>query len=97
MCAGDKGMKLSFMFALVGLAATGILSGCNVGMMPEGPSPSEVKAKIAAMPPDQQIAFYKNSPMPPAEKAAKIAEIEQKYNIKADAPSNPPGGPPTGK
>ena len=88
-----KSMKLNASNVLFAAIAVGTLSGCNVGMMAEGPSPSEIKAKVAAMPPDQQIAFYKNSPMPAADKAKKIAEIEQKYNIKADASANAPGKP----
>lgn len=93
--AGGKNMKFNIMVALVGLMGAGVLSGCNSGMMAEGPNPTEVKAKIAAMSPEKQIAFYQGSPMPPAQKAAKIAEIEKKYGIKAGEPASHPGAVPS--
>jgi len=81
---GLKGntMKLKLMVMLLAVIVAGGMSGCSMGMMPEGPSASQVKEKVAAMPPDQQIAFYQNSPMSPAKKAAKIAEIKAKYGLK---------------
>jgi hypothetical protein len=74
---------------MLSVAATLCIAGCNVGMQPSGPSPDEVRAKIATMPPEKQIEMVQNSPMPPAAKAAKIAELESKYGIKASAPSRP--------
>ena len=78
---------LACLFLAVGLAIT----GCNVGMAPKGPDEAEVKAKEAALPPQQQIAMLRSSPMPGPEKQKRIADIEQKYNIKADSPSTTPG------
>jgi len=75
-------MMLKVSAALTGVLAVLVLSGCSVGMMPEGSSPSEVRAKVAAMPPEKQIEFIQSSPMKPAEKAAKIAEIKTKYGLK---------------
>jgi len=69
-------------FAIVGIATAIVLSGCNSGTMPEGPSPSEIQKKIASFPPEKQIEMYKNSPMSPDQKAAKIAEIKAKYGLK---------------
>ena len=68
--------------ALVGAIFVLALSGCNVGMQPEGPNPDEVKAKEASLPPEQQIAMIKNAPMPADQKAAKIAEVKAKYGLK---------------
>jgi len=75
-------MKMKLAYALVGVLAVGVLSGCSTGMQPEGPSADDLKKKEAAMPPDQQIAMIQNSPMPKAQKDQKIAELKAKYNIK---------------
>jgi hypothetical protein len=75
-------MKLKYCIVFVGLSGVGVLSGCNVGMQPEGPDVAQVKAREASLPPDQQIAMIKDAPMPAAQKAAKIAEIKSKYGIK---------------
>ena len=69
----------------LGTAALLWVCGCNAGMEPEGPSPDQIKAKMAAMPIDQQIALIKNSPMPKAEKAQKIAELQAKGTSTAPA------------
>jgi hypothetical protein len=65
------------------LLLSGIACGCSVGMEPQGPSPSEIQAKIAAMPPEQQISLIQNSPMPKAVKDQRIQEIRTKFNLPA--------------
>ncbi len=77
---------------LIGIVAA---AGCNLGMQPAGASPEEVKSTIAKMKPEDQIKFYESSPMPAAQKAAKIAEIKAKYGITGDTPAPAPGRPPT--
>lgn len=69
-------------------------------MAPKGPDLEEVKQKEASLPPQQQIDLVRSSPMTATDKAKRIKEIEDKYNVKADAaPQNPgnPGGQPTTK
>ena len=78
------------------LAVALVTSGCSLGMAPKGPDEAEVKKLEAAMPPQQQIQMIRNSPMPGPEKQKRIADIEQKYNIKADAPTSTPGRPASG-
>lgn len=69
-----------FWLALSALAAL-VLGGCNVGNAPEPMSASDVKAEVAKLSPEQQIDWINRSPMPPEEKARKIAEIKQKAGI----------------
>ncbi len=79
---GKQNMKIkpinALVFGVVGFA----LVGCSIGMQPEGPTSDQIKAKMAAMPPEKQIELIQNSPMKPDEKATKIAEIKQKFGIK---------------
>ena len=75
-------MNFKLASALVAAAAALVVTGCSVGMQPEGSSVDQIKAKEAAMPPEQQISMIQNSPMPADQKAAKIAELKTKYNIK---------------
>lgn len=92
-------MKQTLELGALLAAAMIALTGCNVGMAPAGPDPDQIRQEIAAMPPQKQIHLIQGSPMPTKQKQQKIAEIEQKYNIKADtsaAPSAPVPGGPTG-
>jgi hypothetical protein len=75
-------MKLNSKFVVAGILAAGILAGCSMGMQPTGSTVDQIKAKEAAMPPDQQISMIEHSPIPPAEKAKKIAEIKAKAGLK---------------
>ena len=68
--------------AFIGAVWVVTTCGCSMGMQPEGPNAEQVKAKEASLPPDQQIAMIKYSPMPAAQKAEKIAEVKAKYGIK---------------
>jgi len=75
-------MKTTLTLVLVGLIGVGVLSGCSMGMQPEGPNVEALKKKEDSLPPDQQISMIEHAPMPEAQKAQKIAEIKTKYNIK---------------
>jgi len=79
------------LFALGIFAALGI-SGCHVGNAPEPMSATEVKDAVAKLPPQQQIDWINRSPMPPDEKAKRIAEIKAKAGIS----SGPSGSGPMG-
>ena len=68
---------------LLGLACL----GCNVGSAPEPMNESQLKDAVDQLKPQDQINYIRSTPMPEAKKAERIAEIEKKYNIKADAPT----------
>jgi len=85
-------MNWKLAFAVAGVVSVAVISGCNVGMQPEGPDINEVKRREAALPPDQQIKMIMSSPMKGDEKKARIAEIRQKYHLPADDASSS-GGP----
>lgn len=75
----------------VGLLAVLSLVGCNVGEAPSG-SPQAVQDQFKSMKPEDQIKFIQDSPMPPADKAAKIEEIKKQAGITGETPA--PTGPP---
>lgn len=85
--------KRIFTFAAATVAAV-LLGGCNIGNAPEPMAASEVKKEVEKLTPDQQIDWYNRSPMPPAEKQKKIAEIREKYGLQ-DSGGGPsaPGAP----
>ena len=59
-----------------------VLAGCNAGAAPETMKPEDVKSAVDKATPEQQIDWYKRSPLPEAEKNKKIAEIKEKAGIK---------------
>ena len=69
-----------------------ILVGCNAGMAPEPMSQSELKSAVDKASPADQIAWIKSSPMPAAEKDAKIKAIEEKTGYKAPESNAPNTG-----
>jgi hypothetical protein len=81
-------------FWMAGLFAL-VCVGCNVGNAPEPMSEDQLKSAVEKLPPKDQIAYINSSPMPPAEKARRIKEIEDKTGYKAEAPAG--GPPPTGR
>jgi hypothetical protein len=58
------------------------IAGCNIGNAPEPMSEAELKKAVENAKPEDQIAWIQRSPMPTAEKEAKIAEIKEKHGIK---------------
>jgi dethiobiotin synthetase len=75
----------------VGIVFALTLSGCdNIGNAPKGPDASEVQQEVSKETPQQQINFYKFSPMSADKKAAKIKEIEEKYGVKDQSPTTTP-------
>jgi hypothetical protein len=79
-------MSKTHYFAIA-VAAGLTLAGCNAGMEPEGPTPDQIRAKLATLPPNEQIAMLQHSPMPKAEQEQKIEEIRTKYGLPAPASS----------
>jgi len=57
------------------------LTGCNAGMAPAG-SADDVKSAYEKMSPAEKIKFINSSPMPAADKAKKIKEIEDQTGVK---------------
>lgn len=80
---------------ILALALVGILAGCNAGMAPAGPDQNEIKARMAKLPVDQQIALIKSSPMSQAEKDAKIAELQG--GKAPESTGNPTAAPGSGR
>ena len=76
---------------IVGLLAVA-LAGCNVGNAPEPMSESDLKSAVEKLPPQDQINYINASPMPPAMKAQRIKEIEDKTGYKAPASGVPAAG-----
>ena len=69
-------------------------AGCNIGNAPEPMSGTDVKSAVEQLPPEKQIEWYQRSPMPPAEKQAKINEIKKKAGMPVDeGPAAPQGAP----
>ena len=86
-----------YSIALLAIAAGSLISGCNVGNAPEGPSTEQFQKEVASQPPADQIRLIQASPAPAADKAARIEEIKKKYNLSdADvaAATAPPAGTP---
>lgn len=79
------------LWTITAVAAALALGGCNAGMEPAGPTPEEIQAKIATLPPDQQISMIQHSPMPKADQEKRIQEIRDKYNLPAPAGAAPAG------
>src|SRR5579862_5824236 len=57
-------------------------AGCSFGDAPRGLTPEETRAAVAALPPQQQIDYLNRSPLPPAEKQRRIADIKAQHGIK---------------
>lgn len=76
---------------ILGLAAISC-AGCNAGNAPEPMNEQQLKGAVEKLSPKDQIAYIKSSPMPPAMKAQRIKEIEDKTGYK-DTDS---GAPKTG-
>ena len=68
-----------------------MVAGCSVGEAPAGMSGDDAKTAVSKMSPQDQIKFIQSSPMPPDEKAKKIAEIEAKSGVKAAESGAPKG------
>jgi hypothetical protein len=69
-------------------------AGCNVGNAPEPMSETDLKTTVEKLPAKEQIAYINSSPMPPAMKAQRIKEIEEKTGYKdtgESAPKTPSG------
>lgn len=88
----NKKLKFSILLA----ALTFGIVGCSIGDAPAGQSADEAKAAFENSPPEEQIKLVMSSPMPPDQKAARIAEIRKKYNLPDPGTGAPagPGGPP---
>jgi hypothetical protein len=76
---------------IAGTILGALLVGCNVGEAPSG-SEQAVKDQFNSMKPEEKIRFIQSSPMPAAEKQAKIDEIKKQAGITGDvaAPAGPP-------
>ena len=73
-------------FIAVALGAT-LLLGCSSGDGPSGPGDDNaVNDALKSMSKEEKIKFYQNSPLPPAEKAAKLKELGAEA-----APADPSG------
>lgn len=83
--------KLTIPFLTLFLCVT--LVGCNPGQQPSGMSDTDAKATIEALPPEDKIRAIASSPMTPAEKEKRYAEIEKETGVKAkDVLANQPRG-----
>ena len=71
-----KSMLVSLAAGVLGLA------GCSIGDAPQGLSPAETRAAVAALPPLKQIEYINRSPLPQKEKEKRIAEIKAANGIK---------------
>ncbi len=69
-----------------------VLVGCNAGMAPEPMNPDQLKSAVDKATPEQQVKWVQSSPMPAAEKAKRIKEIEDKTGYKAPEISAPQTG-----
>ncbi len=56
--------------------------GCNVGNAPEPMNEDQLKAAIEKLPPKDQVAYIKSTPMSAEKKAERIKEIETKTGYK---------------
>jgi len=79
---------------IIALGALMGIQGCNVGNAPEPMDANQVNNAVNNAKPEDQIAFWNSSPLPPAEKKAKIDAIRKKYNLPDN--SGAQGGPPPG-
>jgi PBP1b-binding outer membrane lipoprotein LpoB len=88
-------MKVFAKSSFVVFVLASILSGCSsIGNAPAGQSPDEAKAAFDGMSPDEKIKMIESSPMPPAEKEARIKELEAqggKRSSNTGAPQIPNG------
>ncbi len=84
-------MKKILGFLLLASTAYCLVACGNDATPPQPMSGKETEDALSKATPEQQIEWYQRSPMPPAEKAKKIAEIEEKYGIKAKPSNVPPG------
>jgi len=71
-----------------------VVAGCNVGNAPEPMSASQVRDEVAKLSPQQQIDWVNRSPMPPEEKAKRIADIKAKAGITGGPTGSQPMGAP---
>ena len=55
--------------------------GCNIGNAPTPMEASEVQGAVDKLPPQDQIRYIQNSPLPQAEKDKRIAEIKAKHGL----------------
>lgn len=84
-------------FLAAALASALVVGGCSIGNAPEPMSEGDVKAALDKATPEQQIDWVNRSPMPPAEKQRRIAEIKAKAGMATDSPgAASPHGAPTG-
>jgi len=83
-------MNRNLILAIAAFGCGSVICGCNVGMQPTGPSVEEINAIRSKWPPEKQIEGIQFSPMPPAEKKRRIAEIRKKYNMPDETPSSNP-------
>jgi hypothetical protein len=79
---------------LLGAAALGfMLVGCASDAPPtQSMSGNDVQNALANAKPQDQIDWWRRSPSPPEEKAAKIKAIQKKYGLPEDPPSPNMGG-----
>ena len=81
-------MRLFTLFVPLALLAL-VFGGCSSSDGPTGPGDDNaVTDAMKTMSKEEKIKFYQNSPLPPAEKAAKLKELGAEV-----APSNPAGIP----
>lgn len=69
-----------------------LLAGCNIGNAPAPMSESDLKTAIDKLPPKDEIDYINSSPMPPAMKAQRIKEIEDRTGYKAPESKVPKTG-----
>ncbi|RYG30353.1 hypothetical protein EON81_25070 [bacterium] len=69
---------------IVGLLVV-VCTGCSVGNAPEPMSEAQLADSVSKLKPQDQINYIRVMPIPQAEKDRRIAEIEQKFGMKADA------------
>ena len=74
-------MKRTYLFVVA--ASSIAISGCGIGMAPDGMSREEAKAALEKLSPEEQIKYVATSPMPPDQKQKRYAEIEAKTGVKA--------------
>lgn len=73
---------------LAGLLAL-LCVGCNVGNAPEPMSQAQLDAHLKTLKPQDEINYINTMPIPAAEKAKKIAEVEARTGYKAPASNRP--------
>jgi hypothetical protein len=55
--------------------------GCSFGDAPKGLSPEETRAAVSKLPAKDQIDYINRSPLPPDEKAKRIADIKASHGL----------------